>query len=129
MSRHHPRGCAGQNRVNFYDEIINKGERVVTVVYGDRFVPVDEDRLARETESYAREQLIAEKAGAFVCASLSIVPTVRHADYIGSWLEVLREDNRAVVCSAGAASKAADLLREFVSPAIDSFVEGNEEVA
>jgi antirestriction protein ArdC len=26
-------------------------------------------------------------AGAFVCASLGIVPTVRHADYIGSWLE------------------------------------------
>jgi len=25
--------------------------------------------------------------GAFVCASLGIVPTVRHADYIGSWLE------------------------------------------
>jgi len=31
-------------------------------------------------------------AGAFVCASLGIVPTVRHADYVGSWLEVLRED-------------------------------------
>lgn len=30
---------------------------------------------------------VAEMAGAFVCASLSIVPTVRHADYIGSWLE------------------------------------------
>jgi antirestriction protein ArdC len=34
-------------------------------------------------------------AGAFVCASLGIVPTVRHADYIGSWLEVLREDIHA----------------------------------
>ena len=29
---------------------------------------------------------------AFCCASLGIIPTVRHADYIGSWLEVLRED-------------------------------------
>ncbi len=36
-------------------------------------------------------------AGAFVCASLGIEPTVRHADYIGSWLEVLREDDRAIV--------------------------------
>ncbi len=34
--------------------------------------------------------------GAFCCASLGIVPTVRHADYIASWLEVLREDNRAI---------------------------------
>jgi antirestriction protein ArdC len=49
-------------------------------------------------------------AGAFICASLGIVPTVRHADYIGSWLEVLREDNRAIVRAASAASKAADYV-------------------
>ena len=62
---------------------------------------------------YAREELVAEMAGAFVCASLDIVPTVRHADYIGSWLEVLREDNRAIVRAASAASKAADFLLAF----------------
>ena len=50
---------------------------------------------------------------AFCCATLGIVPTVRHADYIGSWLEVLREDNRAVVRAASAASKAADYLLAF----------------
>ena len=38
------------------------------------------------------------------------MPTVRHADYIGSWLEVLREDNRAIVRAASQASKAADWL-------------------
>jgi len=38
------------------------------------------------------------------------VPTVRHADYIGSWLEVLREDNRAIVRAASQASKAADWI-------------------
>ena len=38
----------------------------------------------------AREELVAEMTGAFVCAALSIVPTVRHADYLASWLEVLR---------------------------------------
>jgi antirestriction protein ArdC len=43
------------------------------------------------------------------------VPTVRHADYIGSWLEVLREDNRAIVRAASAASKAADFLLAFAS--------------
>jgi antirestriction protein ArdC len=48
------------------------------------------------SSSYAREELIAEVTGAFVCAALSIVPTVRHADYLGSWLEVPREDNRAI---------------------------------
>jgi hypothetical protein len=53
---------------------------------------------------------------AFCCASLGIVPTVRHADYIGSWLEVLREDNRAIVRAASQASKAADYLLGFRCP-------------
>jgi antirestriction protein ArdC len=44
---------------------------------------------------------------------LSIVPTVRHADYLASWLEVLREDNRAIIRAASAASKAADYLLAF----------------
>jgi len=42
------------------------------------------------------------------------VPTVRHADYIGSWLDVLREDNRAIVRAASQASKAADWLLGFL---------------
>ena len=57
---------------------------------------------------------MAEMSAAFGCASLGIVPTVRHADYIGSWLEVLREDNRAIVRAASQASKAADYLLGFV---------------
>ena len=62
------------------------------------------------SSSYAREELCAEMTGAFVCAALSIVPTVRHADYLANWLEVLREDNRALIRAASAASKAADYL-------------------
>ena len=77
-------------------------------------------RLARDfsggfgSKSYAKEELVAEMAGAFVCATLGIAPTVRHADYIGSWLEVLREDDRAIVRAASAASKAADFLLAFL---------------
>ena len=73
-------------------------------------------RLARDLSGrfgnafYAREELIAEMTSAFVCAELSIQPSVRHSDYVGSWLEVLREDNRAIFRAASAASKAADLL-------------------
>ena len=65
------------------------------------------------SSSYAREELVAEMCGAFVCAALSIVPTVRHADYLGAWAEVLREDNRAIIRAASAASKAADYLLAF----------------
>jgi antirestriction protein ArdC len=53
---------------------------------------------------------IAEMGSAFLCAALGIEPTVRHADYLASWLEVLREDNRAIFCAASAASKAADWI-------------------
>ena len=66
------------------------------------------------SKKYAFEELIAEINAAFCCASLGIAPTVRHADYIGSWLEVLREDNRAIVRAASQASKAADWLLGFL---------------
>ncbi len=62
------------------------------------------------SKDYAREELVAEMGSAFLCASLGIVPTVRHADYIGAWLEVLREDARAIFRAASMASKAADWL-------------------
>ena len=65
------------------------------------------------SKRYAQEELVAEMTAAFTCATLGITPTVRHADYIGSWLDVLREDNRAVVRAASAASKAADFLLAF----------------
>jgi antirestriction protein ArdC len=54
--------------------------------------------------------LVAEIASAFICASLDIIPTVRHADYLASWLDVLREDNRAIFRAASHASKAADYI-------------------
>ena len=62
------------------------------------------------SKAYAREELCAEISAAFICATLGIAPTVRHADYVGSWLEVLREDNRAIFRAAGQASKAADYI-------------------
>ncbi len=63
--------------------------------------------------AYAKEELVAEMTAAFACASLGIYPTVRHSDYIGSWLEVLRADEKAIFRAASAASKAADFLLAF----------------
>jgi antirestriction protein ArdC len=72
------------------------------------------------TQDYAREELVAEMATAFVCASLGIVPTVRHADYIGNWLHVLKEDVRAIVRAASLASKACDFILTFKAQAQSS---------
>jgi antirestriction protein ArdC len=62
---------------------------------------------------YLREELCAEICSANVCAALGILPTVRHADYVGAWCDYLREDPRAIVRAASAASKAADYLLAF----------------
>ena len=89
-------------------------------------------RLARDlsgafgSKPYSREELCAEMTSAFCCATLGIVPTVRHADYIGAWLEVLREDNRAVIRAASAGSKAADFLLAFRIGAADARIESEE---
>ncbi|HZU91401.1 MAG TPA: zincin-like metallopeptidase domain-containing protein [Stellaceae bacterium] len=69
--------------------------------------------------SYGREELVAEISGAYVCAALSIVPTVRHSDYLAAWIDILQEDNRAIVRAASAASKAADYLLAFLPQADD----------
>lgn len=63
--------------------------------------------------AYGKEELCAELTASFVCAALGITPTVRHADYIGSWLEIIRGEDRAILRAASAASKAADYLLAF----------------
>jgi len=47
---------------------------------------------------------------AFLCAELGITPEVRqdHADYLGHWLAVLKEDKRAIFSAAAHAQRAAD---------------------
>ena len=65
------------------------------------------------SKDYAREELVAEMASAFICAAQSITPTVRHTDYIANWLQVLKEDKRAIFRAASLASKAADYILAF----------------
>ena len=72
------------------------------------------------SRKYAFEELVAEIASAYLCAALGIVPTVRHADYIGSWLDVLRADDHAIVRAASAASKAADYLLALMPADVES---------
>jgi antirestriction protein ArdC len=68
------------------------------------------------SSAYGREELIAELTSAFLCAHLSIVPQIRHADYLGHWLEILKADSRAIFHAASQASKAADFILAFQTP-------------
>ena len=60
--------------------------------------------------AYAREELVAEMGAAFLCAQAGIEGKLQHAEYIGNWIKVLKNDKRAVVVAAGAAQKAADFV-------------------
>jgi antirestriction protein ArdC len=61
---------------------------------------------------YAREELVAEIGAAFLCAQLQITiePRADHAAYIAYWLQLLREDKRAVFAAAAHAQRAVDFL-------------------
>lgn len=63
-------------------------------------------------EGYAREELVAEIGAAYLCADLGIAPEVRedHAAYVASWLQVLKDDKRAVFQAAAHAQRAVDYL-------------------
>jgi antirestriction protein ArdC len=62
--------------------------------------------------AYAAEELIAELGAAFTCAhlGLSTEPREDHAQYIQSWLKVLKADSKAIFTAASKAQQATDWL-------------------
>lgn len=78
-------------------------------------------RLARDfsgrfgSNAYAFEELVAELGSAMLCAELgvSIEPRVDHAQYLNSWIQVLKADNGAILKAAGLAKAAAAMLSKF----------------
>jgi antirestriction protein ArdC len=90
-------------------------------------------RLAREgfdkpqlfgSESYSREELIAEMGSAMLCgvAGIEQSTVANSAAYLKSWTARLKGDSKLVVSAASAAQKAADYIRgESIkdSPAVE----------
>jgi len=62
--------------------------------------------------AYAVEELIAELGSAYTMAHLELELTPRqdHAQYIASWLRVLKADTRAIFTAASKAQQAADFI-------------------
>jgi antirestriction protein ArdC len=63
-------------------------------------------------QAHAMEELVAELGAAFLCADLRITddPRADHAQYIASWLAVLKGDKKAIFTAASKASEAAAFL-------------------
>lgn len=82
-------------------------------------------RLARDMgkrfgdSAYAAEELVAEIASAFLCAELGITQDTRadHAQYVAQWLQLMKEDSRAVFAAAAKASEAVAYLKRLQPPA------------
>lgn len=63
---------------------------------------------------YAQEELRAELASAFIGAETGLPYDLpNHANYVASWLKVLRQDKREVFRAAADAQKIADYLLAF----------------
>jgi len=62
----------------------------------------------RGSETYSKEELIAELGAAFLCADAGIENTIpQSAAYCASWLKALKGDSKLIVSAASGASKAA----------------------
>jgi antirestriction protein ArdC len=96
-------------------------------------------RLAREgfdrpvefgSESYSREELVAEMGSAMLCGVAGIEQNTlaNSAAYLKSWIARLKSDSRLVISAASAAQKAADYIRGESakdSPAVSEVARAN----
>lgn len=63
-------------------------------------------------QSYAMEELVAELGAAFTMGNLALSQEPRrdHAAYIENWLQVLKNDKKAIFTASSQAQKAADFM-------------------
>jgi len=61
-------------------------------------------------QAYAFEELVAEMGAAFLCATCGIPYATRHSNYIGDWIQVLKDHKRAIFTAAAKAQAAMDFV-------------------
>ena len=73
---------------------------------------ITEDVVSFGSDSYSREELVAELGASFLCGNAGIATaTVQNsASYIASWLSALQNDKRLIISAAGQAQKAVDYV-------------------
>ena len=82
------------------------------------------------SESYSKEELVAELTAAMLCGTCGISPAVieNSASYCKSWIDRLRGDSRLIVSAASAAQKASDYI-QGITPKSDSEESASEQEA
>jgi antirestriction protein ArdC len=77
------------------------------------------------SDSYSREELVAEMGAAMLCGVTGIAPATlqNSAAYLKTWIERLKSDSRLLVSAASAAQKASDYILGH-SLSVESETEG-----
>jgi antirestriction protein ArdC len=77
------------------------------------------------SESYSKEELVAEMGAAMLCGVTGIAPATlqNSAAYLKTWIARLKSDSRLLVSAASAAQKASDYILGH-SHAVESETEG-----
>jgi antirestriction protein ArdC len=67
--------------------------------------------LSQDIECYAREELVAELAAAFILDQFNLsFELENHASYLAHWIDLLKKDNKAFINALGQGQKAADYI-------------------
>jgi len=64
-------------------------------------------------EAYAAEELVAELSSAFMTAQCGIQGRIQHAEYLNNWLNVLKNDDKAIFRAASKAREASEYINEL----------------
>ncbi len=82
------------------------------------------DRCNRDLEprfkrqAYAAEELVAEIGSAMLCAEIGVTQDTRadHAQYVANWLQLVKDDPKAIFTAAAKASQAVAFLKSLQPP-------------
>ena len=62
------------------------------------------------SKAYAFEELVAEISASFICCHLGFEYSTQHSAYVKTWLEVLKEDKKAIFRAFSQAQKATEFI-------------------
>ncbi|MDE0518168.1 MAG: zincin-like metallopeptidase domain-containing protein [Bdellovibrionales bacterium] len=62
------------------------------------------------SKTYAFEELVAEISASFICCHLGFEYSTQHSAYVKDWLEVLKEDKKAIFKASSKAQKATEFI-------------------
>ena len=85
---------------------------------GDAKIGAEESGSKFRYELLDRVSLVAELGAAFLCADLQITsePRADHAQYLATWLAIMKADKKAIFTAASKASEATAFLAALQPP-------------